>query len=621
MLKSVTDLIGMNFYIPGYQRGYRWNSQQVSDLLNDVNEFHPKDGGFYCLQPLVVKRRDEDTFRMIKEKAKTIEEVEHMLKGSWEVIDGQQRLTTIFIILKCLTGSIPYNLSYETRMESSEFLNHLTNESLSDKNIDFHHISEAHKTVSKWFESKGSDFKKAFAKKIMDSLKFIWYESVSENPIKVFTRLNIGKIGLTNAELIKALILNEANFNKDKAYLHQEQIALEWDKIEYTLQNNEFWLFLNKVDYNRPTRIDMIFELIHASDMLHLKKRANAKTIFENIGNDKDSTFRYFYEFFRDRQYDLKQCWKTVKEIFQTFDEWFRDLFLYHYVGFLIEYNESIKSLYDLWHINGNDKNKFKIELINKIKEKIKNCKDLSKQYELENCPKKTVCKPVLLLHNIQTAINQALNNDQQYGQQVFYKFPFHLYKIENWDVEHIDSNTTSNLEEDKHKKEWLKYSILEKEISDNKTLIRRIIDYLEKKSTDDDFKKLREDIEAVIKNENSLDDNEKNQIWNFVLLDAGTNRGYGNALFPVKRRCIIGKDQGKQFEIEISGDDFNIKQINSSSSFIPPCTKYAFLKYYNIASTSIKYWDKKDAAAYRSNIAETLELFDVKISNDNKDE
>ena len=84
----------------------------------------------------------------------------------------------------------------------------------------------------------------------------------------MFTRLNIGKISLTNAELIKALFLNRSNFNMgDDGYiqLRQREIASEWDNIEYALQDDEFWLFLHNLKekgYDRPTRIDFIFDLI-----------------------------------------------------------------------------------------------------------------------------------------------------------------------------------------------------------------------------------------------------------------------------------------------------------------------------------------------------------------------
>ena len=100
-LKSVNELLGMKFFIPSYQRGYRWTDQQVKDLLNDIWEFSQKkkqEFEFYSLQPLVIKRKDDDVLGRIK-NANSIEEVETLLKGSWEVIDGQQRLTTILIIL------------------------------------------------------------------------------------------------------------------------------------------------------------------------------------------------------------------------------------------------------------------------------------------------------------------------------------------------------------------------------------------------------------------------------------------------------------------------------------------------------------------------------------------
>ena len=58
-LKPVKDLLGMNFYIPDYQRGYRWTAQQATDLLEDIWTFAQKDKAhteIYCIQPLVVQR-------------------------------------------------------------------------------------------------------------------------------------------------------------------------------------------------------------------------------------------------------------------------------------------------------------------------------------------------------------------------------------------------------------------------------------------------------------------------------------------------------------------------------------------------------------------------------------
>lgn len=52
-LKSVRELLGMNFFIPDYQRGYRWTEQQVEDLLNDIKDFKsniPQAYQFYCVR-------------------------------------------------------------------------------------------------------------------------------------------------------------------------------------------------------------------------------------------------------------------------------------------------------------------------------------------------------------------------------------------------------------------------------------------------------------------------------------------------------------------------------------------------------------------------------------------
>lgn len=629
-LKSVGELLGMSFNIPNYQRGYRWTKQQVEDLLNDIWEFHKKEKSnteFYCLQPLVVKKRlenEQEILNNIKE-AKDINGVKNILdslKGSWDVIDGQQRLTTIFIILSVLglDEKEKYTLEYETRSGSQEFLNNINKEESND-NIDFFHIYQAKEVAKKWFEKKdkkGEEFKDT----LLNKVKFIWYETVEEDPIKVFTRLNIGKIPLTNSELIKALLLNSSNFkseNPNHLRLKQQEIASEWDNIEYTLQNDEFWLFLHSPNYDKPTRIDFIFNLIVKKNSLGLKEYKNI------IGTDNYQTFRYFNIFLSEKSEEkITQCWSEVKKIFQTFQEWFNDLEMYHYVGFLIDQGKNLKDLYDKWKGN---KQKFIEELKNEIKEKI-NTKKINSEKEiddflnnttydiLEESPPKTKCKPILLFHNIHTIIkqNSKLENDDKYGLKVFYKFPFHLYKKEKWDVEHINSNTENNLEDEKDQREWLKYSLLAPEISELAPEISDEIDkFLNDKTDKKQFSDLLEEINKKIGGENKeqWDEKTKNQIWNFVLLDAGTNRGYGNAIFPTKRRTIIKKDSGKKLNKD--GTDFE----DDAIAFVPLVTKNVFLKYYTKNINSLTIWTTTDAEDYKNSIKEALnDLFGFKQKN-----
>lgn len=150
--KSIRDIIDkkINFNVPAYQRGYRWDKLNVTDLLDDLLEFIQDDssGKFYCLQPLVVKKIGENRYN---------------------VIDGQQRLTTIFIILKYLENLLKeengideiYTLSYETRKDSKDFLQNIASKTQdeSNQNMDYFCIYQAYKAVENWFGDKISQKK------------------------------------------------------------------------------------------------------------------------------------------------------------------------------------------------------------------------------------------------------------------------------------------------------------------------------------------------------------------------------------------------------------------------------------------------------------------------------
>ena len=611
-LKNVTELCGMNFYIPNYQRGYRWTNQQIDDLLNDINEFNDNDG-FYCLQPLVVKQRKEDVFKKIKEEAKNINDVYDYLKGTWEVIDGQQRLTTIFILMKCLgISGGHYSLKYETRTGSEEFLE--GNLEANENNIDYYYISEARKTVQEWLENIDTQSRMSFQKKLMEKVRFIWYESVDEDPIKVFTRLNIGKISLTNSELIKALFLNRKNFDISKnehIKLRQQEIASEWDKIEYALQNNEFWLFLHEKGYKRPTRIDFIFDLICEANDLGLNGYK------ENIGTDDYRTFRYFYAYFKSdvstegnslqrENSKVIKCWNIVKRYYQTFEEWYNDLELFHYIGFLIDCkgNSVIKDLLSEW--NRQTEKKVFLQYVKKeIKYVVGKCPELNFQYR-EDGSNKRECKPILLFHNVQTVINQNQSqlNNEKYELGTFYKFPFHLYKLETWDVEHINSNSTNPEDDNESQREWL----LNIYLSVGEELQKNIQEYFN--STDNKdllFKKIKGEVPLT---NIEWTQEEKNRIWNYALLDSSTNRSYGNSIFSGKRRVIIGKEKGKFIAIPKLSKDGKLTMTDekdSSSSFVPPCTKQVFLKYYSVTAGNNNYWTLEDAQNYLNDIEDCI--------------
>lgn len=627
-LKSISELSEMKFFIPDYQRGYRWTIQQVKDLLDDIDEFiKKKQSGFYCIQPLVIKKNifkeaeycDELKKLNSSDKDRLIDKTEKILSdySRWEVIDGQQRLTTIYILLSYLNPNIErYKIEYETQKGSDSFLTDIESKR-KNENIDYYHIVKAYQQIKAWFRCRKMDQEK-FLSTLLDDVKFICYESVDENPIKVFTRLNIGKISLTNSELIKALFLNKSNFKDDdyqKIRLKQQEISGDWDNIENSLQNDELWLFINELSYDKPTRIDFIFDLVCKKNILQLSDDEIKKT-----GDDEYQTFRYFYAWFnKGEDVDITKCWGEVKTLFQTINEWFNDLELYHYIGFLVgrfwgeDGIDSVSTILDKWKIANSKKVFIDDYIFNKIKRSLSNCSDIEKQYEESDSPKRQ-CRPLLLLYNLQTVItqNQTLTKNEKYKQPVFYKFPFHLFKKEKWDVEHIDSNTENELETIKEKREWLMASLFIAEGA-LKTKIQEFLnkDYQDGEDAHCEFSKLCEEISS--EPTDKLERQDKDRLWNFTLLDRSTNRGYGNSIFSAKRRVIIGKDQGKIIEVN---DNYELEEKEGAIAFIPPCTRNVFLKYYNPSVSNLREWNKTDAKAYQQNISNILKEF-LPINNE----
>ena len=95
--KTMKSLIEENlcFEIPYEQRGYRWRVLNLLELLGDLIEFS-KDptATVYCLQPLAISNRCSSPKK-------------------FRVWDGQQRLTTIFLLMKSLELPYPYSFIFE----------------------------------------------------------------------------------------------------------------------------------------------------------------------------------------------------------------------------------------------------------------------------------------------------------------------------------------------------------------------------------------------------------------------------------------------------------------------------------------------------------------------------
>lgn len=582
-LKKIKDIFNKKFFIPEYQRGYRWDEWQVKDLLDDFYEFFNKenktDEEFYCLQPLVLKHNKEKDYKG---------------KDYYEVIDGQQRLTTIYILLHYLEIENKFTIEYARRKGALDIKNILENK---DKNIDFKYISEAYESIEKWFnndENKKSNIKKLLlAEENNISVKFIWYELEDDNinPIDIFVRINIGKIRLTNCELIKALFLQQMNFGEENEYYKERQIEIanEWDFIENTLQDDSFWGFINNDFEKKSNRIDYIFDL-----MLEDVKNKDI-----DIGKDDYRAFRYLYNEWKKNETDktnfIENKWEEIRNYFYAMNKWYNDLKQYHYIGYIIYFGNKEKTISEIYKLYKDNplKSDFEKKLKEKIKDIVKSNKDEIEELIFSTNNRDKI-RRILLLYNIEYMLkNKNLKS----------KFPFDIFKKEKWDIEHIEPQTPNSDSDKDSQKNWLKMMLdcyipksSEKESDSNSIAnINKFIDKNNEEITSDEFDKLREAINEIIKDKDILDDEDKDykdHIGNLVLLDSGTNRSYKNKYFIQKREKIIKKDK--------------------AGEFIPICTKNAFLKYFDDSpsASTIHKWTKEDMEKYKEDIINTLSEF-----------
>lgn len=580
-----------NFYIPSYQRGYRWDKDEVNDLLEDLFEFIYQDvQQKYCLQPIVVKE---------------------MSDGKFEVLDGQQRLTTIFIILKSLKKYLPklqsFTLSYQTRPNSETFLDNLGNENqVKIDNPDYYFIDKAFKIVTTWIDEKSAthlDLYSVLYTALIQKIEFIWYQIIEDtDAIEVFTRINVGKIALTNAELVKALFLSKNNLlvgakesNVNYLSLKQNKIALEWNELQNKLQDSNFWNFIYSGNKTYETRIDYILELI-----------------CNNTSDNKYSSFREFYAIIKKNKLDdiyiksleekntslIEQKWEEIKFIVQIIDEWYKNHYYYHFIGFLISQNWSIKTLLDKYLKL--DRDEFSSYLKLEISSIFKNVNLISLRYSKN----KDILHKILVLYNV-------LSTYKIKDEDV--KFPFHLYSENNWSLEHIYAQNSADLKADDYEL-WLKenYEALQNDLnSEAKALAVRMKDLISNASNlkvdstsfIDIFNEVSsyylakielidQDIVTEDTNHISLESEQaglvdENSITNLTLLDGKSNSALNNSLFDVKRMKIIGRDK--------------------QGYFIPLETKRIFFKYHTNFPRHISYWTREDKIAYLSDIRRVL--------------
>ena len=607
-IKSVGDLLGMKFLIPSYQRGYRWTEKQVKDLLNDVNEFEPRkipdsdEETWYCLQPLVVKRIDENDSRLPKDN-----------KTNWyEVIDGQQRLTTIFIILKLIDKeNIFPTIIYETRPESCEFLSDINNKK-DESNIDFFFMSKSRDEVNNW---KGD--KKGLVRKLKNDCKVIWYET-NDNAYDVFKRLNSGKISLSNAELVKALLLKDDNFyrmNTDALRLKQLEMAGEWDRIEQNLHDDSFWYFINPEPEDarfNSTRIDFLLEMILRCKKIECDENNYKYDIDkELILNDYFIFSTYSEQIIKD---GWDSIWHDIQRIFRVMKAWYDDRQLYHYVGYLMNLKgaEKMKTLRDLICESEKTKDQFLSGLKIRCRQSIgltdKSTEVLFEGWEYGK--NNNEIHNVLLLFNLATTQNQI-------SEMSRYPFDKHYEAAKKkWSLEHIHAQNEKKASWDEDQFDKIKGYLRSLSAKGVKELNEYLVDRKTSDDIDDNTYKaiisafmgkdidVREDGNGnrTFSSEFEKDDS----LTNMALLQGDKNAAFNNKLYPEKRAKLA-----------------EYENVENESLFVPICTRNVFFKHYSPNSTNPLLWDYQAGKEYVTAIVRVvasyidLEAIEPKTNDD----
>ena len=648
-LVSIRDLIdsGVKFYIPSYQRGYRWTKLEVEALLDDIYEYNKDyDGEFYCLQPLVVKN---GTCK-----------VNSNYEDRWRVIDGQQRLTTIYLFLKYIESlNTPDIKNFDIRYERGTNIDKCTESVIQDeKSIELYYLKSNFKIIKDWQPNTRCDI----ISKILDQTKFIWYNikvDTNANEYTIFRNLNSGKIPLTNAELVKALFLKniktkeqdfqvmEQSMKKDKEQddehtgiqakeLQQSLIAEQFDQMERKLREPEFWYFIAGRNPRKTSCIAIIFDLMLATDK---DLSIDEKQDIERVGRNK--TFYYFERYIsydkshkrlnnQEQFKKAKEVWKKVQECFHTIEGWFADAETYNLIGFLRSCGYPLHTIYELYNKCTTKRDfikNLKIESIKRCGINVENSLNYDFDYKKNSCKvsgincdcnscsdhdcslknwlsknkyQDTFTTPILLMSNIATLNLQNAQTDKDKQSDTAYdtkqrkdkinekvKFSFASYHLCAWNVEHI-SPYNAYWSEDLGRTEFIKCNSLSeclKKYNEKQKYLKTAKDEIEKLYNGDTLWKELDKYVAV--EENSL-----MELPNLTLLTQSDNIKVSNHTFREKREQVMG--------------------FAKNGSFIPPCSLMVFTKGYlsDLKRDKLDFWSDEDRNAYLNEICRVFNQY-----------
>ena len=350
--KNKDYLKNYSFYIPNYQRGYKWSKENIEDLLNDINSIDNDNKKDHCLHNLTIINNED--------------------KGQYEVVDGQQRLTTIYLLLNYLNSEEIYNLYYQIREETKDFIEkkitYVINLIKDVKDIENIKDNEEIKKIFSDLVGKNKDYNKQDIYFICDALFCMhkWFKSNENNNIynnlknvyfykhelelkdikgeTIFANLNSGRVPLTDIELIKAdLIINisEGKSNNDiKINDLRKDIGRKWDEIENWFSKDEVWYWIAPRN-NNINKISLLFSLL--LDSFNNKKNKKHIDMYELYS-------KYVLNFKSTNKNIYESIWKELDNYYRIITNLYKDNDLYHLIGISIVFGINLKQIIELYN-------------------------------------------------------------------------------------------------------------------------------------------------------------------------------------------------------------------------------------------------------------------------------
>ena len=262
------------YVIPIYQRNYAWKKIEIEQLLDDIYD----SKGKYYLGNLIVDEIRENVFT---------------------VIDGQQRLTTLFLLfsyLSHLNFSIKQKLSFEAREKSNRTLNEIKEIKDAKDGYYSEEIFSGYKIIEKYFESRKTieNFKSDFIKKLKDVflVRILVPKGIDLN--HYFEIMNTRGEQLEAQDIVKERILsvigNDKNRNIASIIWNACSQMDTYVQMNFDVENRKNIFGSNWDSFSYNTFDDLSLKIAESSEKdswLSLKMRIDRKEK-EVVPNDKE---------------------------------------------------------------------------------------------------------------------------------------------------------------------------------------------------------------------------------------------------------------------------------------------------------------------------------------------